>query len=168
MWVKGTNYHHYANGHAKDTESLEYESKSAGTMITNVNDDIFSNWHRNLPGSLMVSIWIVSAKVAFSHITQASWVVPGSPFHPHVPTCTVHISQASWGYPVHPPILTCLPAQFTSLRLPEWCPAHPPILTPTCTLQATHTDECNVFTSFLKTGNTVWLKLRRLTQQETV
>ena len=51
------------------------------------------------------------------HITQAYWVVPGPPPHPHVPTCTVHVTQAYWVVPSPPP--------------------HPHV--PTCTLQATHT-----------------------------
>lgn len=32
--IKGTNYHHYANGHAKDTESLEDRAPNLLTMIT--------------------------------------------------------------------------------------------------------------------------------------
>ena len=43
------------------------------------------------------------------HITQASWVVPSPPPHPQVPTCTAHITQAYRVVPVHRPILRCPP-----------------------------------------------------------
>lgn len=128
-------------------------------MITNVNDGIFSDWHRNLPGSLMVSIGIMC---------QAKW-----------PSFTsLRVPEQ---YLALPSILRCPPAQFTSLRLPERYPARPnphphvptcvilirltPWVVPSTTLPSsrahvhftgnTHMDEGNVFTSFLKTGNSM-------------